>query len=194
MMKKIKYLLVVFLLALGVIGCGENNEDEVKEEHIDESENNVVDEKDEEDMFAEVNINEDDLYNVDEVLITGEGLEISLEEIKWGEEVKDMPLIREKVLSITLHVKNKADKEMKIHNTALTLMSDDEVASWYLAREDTNFISMEIEQGESIINKMEYEVNETEYYILTYEEPRLEGTEVVQAEPVGWKIKKEEIK
>src|SRR5699024_369269 len=191
-MRKYLMLMLSVVMVVMVSACGEAEVSTVEEEANaaeNEANNDANDSENNNENNAEGEDGEE-FYQPDET-VSVDGIEITLNEITWGEEEEFVESDNGNLIRIDLTIKNNSDDNEFVDDIDFDL--DDEEGSkldTYLGNDDANMFGSEIKKGKQLYGILEYDAADSDSYELYYD-PSFSFTENNE---IIWLVENEDIK
>lgn len=189
-----KYLMLMLSVVMVVMmsACGEAEVSTVEEEANaaeNEANNDANDSENNNENNAEGEDGEE-FYQPDET-VSVDGIEITLNEITWGEEEEFVESDNGNLIRIDLTIKNNSDDNEFVDDIDFDLYDEEgNKLDTYFGNDDANMFGSEIKKGKQLNGILEYDAPESDSYELYYE-PSFSFTENNE---IIWLVENEDIK
>lgn len=189
-----KYLMLMLSVVMVVMmsACGEAEVSTVEEE-ANAAENEANNDANDSENNNENNAEEEDgeeFYRSDET-VSVDGIEITLNEITWGEEEEFVESDNGNLIRIDLTIKNNSDDNEFVDDIDFDLYDEEgNKLDTYFGNDDANMFGSEIKKGKQLNGILEYDAPESDSYELYYE-PSFSFTENSE---IIWLVENEDIK
>src|SRR5699024_12225540 len=131
-----------------------------------------------------------EFYQADET-VSVDGIEITLNEITWGEEEEVVESDNGNLIRIDLTIKNKSDDNEFVDDIDFDLYAEEgNTLDTYFGIDDANMFGSEMKMGKQLKGILEYDAPESDSYELYYE-PSFSFTENNE---IIWLVENEDIK
>lgn len=189
-----KYLMLMLSVVMVVMmsACGDAEVSTVEEE-ANAAENEANNDANDSGNSNENNAEEEDgeeFYQPDET-VSVDGIEITLNEITWGEEEEFVESDNGNLIRIDLTIKNNSDDNEFVDDIDFDLYDKEgNKLDTYFGNDDANMFGSEIKKGKQLNGILEYDAPESDSYELYYE-PSFSFTENNE---IIWLVENEDIK
>lgn len=189
-----KYLMLMLSVVMVVMmsACGDAEVSTVEEEANaaeNEANNDANDSGNSNENNAEGEDGEE-FYQPDET-VSVDGIEITLNEITWGEEEEFVESDNGNLIRIDLTIKNNSDDNEFVDDIDFDLYDEEgNKLDTYFGNDDANMFGSEIKKGKQLNGILEYDAPESDSYELYYE-PSFSFTENNE---IIWLVENEDIK
>lgn len=189
-----KYLMLMLSVVMVVMmsACGDAEVSTVEEEANaaeNEANNDANDSENNNENNAEGEDGEE-FYQPDET-VSVDGIEITLNEITWGEEEEFVESDNGNLIRIDLTIKNNSDDNEFVDDIDFDLYDEEgNKLDTYFGNDDANMFGSEIKKGKQLNGILEYDAPESDSYELYYE-PSFSFTENNE---IIWLVENEDIK
>lgn len=189
-----KYLMLMLSVVMVVMmsACGDAEVSTVEEEANaaeNEANNDANDSGNNNENNAEGEDGEE-FYQPDET-VSVDGIEITLNEITWGEEEEFVESDNGNLIRIDLTIKNNSDDNEFVDDIDFDLYDEEgNKLDTYFGNDDANMFGSEIKKGKQLNGILEYDALESDSYELYYE-PSFSFTENNE---IIWLVENEDIK
>lgn len=191
-MRKYLMLMLSVVMVVMVSACGEAEVSTVEEEANaaeNEANNDANDSGNNNENNAEGEDGEE-FYQPDET-VSVDGIEITLNEITWGEEEEFVESDNGNLIRIDLTIKNNSDDNEFVDDIDFDLYDEEgNKLDTYFGNDDANMFGSEIKKGKQLNGILEYDAPESDSYELYYE-PSFSFTENNE---IIWLVENEDIK
>jgi len=191
-MRKYLMLMLSVVMVVMVSACGEAEVSTVEEEANaaeNEANNDANDSENNNENNAEGEDGEE-FYQPDET-VSVDGIEITLNEITWGEEEEFVESDNGNLIRIDLTIKNNSDDNEFVDDIDFDLYDEEgNKLDTYFGNDDANMFGSEIKKGKQLNGILEYDAPESDSYELYYE-PSFSFTENNE---IIWLVENEDIK
>ena len=191
-MRKYLMLMLSVVMVVMVSACGEAEVSTVEEE-ANAAENEANNDANDSENNNKNNAEEEDgeeFYRSDET-VSVDGIEITLNEINWGEEEEYVESDNGNLIRIDLTIKNNSDDNEFVDEIDFDLYDEEgNKLDNYFGNDDANMFGSEIKKGKQLNGVLEYDAPESDSYELYYE-PSFSFTENSE---IIWLVENEDIK
>lgn len=191
-MRKYLMLMLSVVMVVMVSACGEAEVSTVEEE-ANAAENEANNDANDSGNNNENNAEGEDgkeFYQPDET-VSVDGIEITLNEITWGEEEEFVESDNGNLIRIDLTIKNNSDDNEFVDDIDFDLYDEEgNKLDTYFGNDDANMFGSEIKKGKQLNGILEYDAPESDSYELYYE-PSFSFTENNE---IIWLVENEDIK
>jgi|SRR5699024_99129 len=193
-MRKYLTLMLSVVMVVMMSACGDADVSTVEKAEAEENESN--DNVDNAENNSENNAEENDEEDAEAIFepnetVSVDGIEITLNDITWGEEEEFVESDNGNIIRIDLTIKNNSDDNEFVDDTEFDLYDEEgNKLDAYFGNDDANMFGSEIKKGKQLNGILEYDAPESDSYELYYE-PSFSFTENNE---IIWLVENEDIK